>query len=612
LPSKRDGAPQQARNLGVAMLGFSQRSQTLCSFRRALDMSLAIVEFDPRGHIVAANDKFCGLFGYSREELCGKHHSMFVDAVEAQTREFQDYCDRLRRGEAVTRDSMCLGKGGSELQIVWNCSAVLDRHDRVERVVAVATDSTADKLKHDEMEAKLKAVLDCQAAVEFTPSGEVLTANENFLRMMDYSLNEIKGRNETMFVDPAYVGAQDYIDLWTKINRGESVVGVFHRNGKGGRRVLLQGFFNPIVDRKGRVVKVIEFAIDISDLADLGRNIAKLAAGDVERSIEKPFKPMFEPIRRDFNAAHAKLKTTLLSIADIADVLAANGRQVAVASEDLSRRTEQQAASLEETSAALTEVTNTVRKTADGAGRARAVVGEARADAEHSGEVMRQAVEAMERIEKSSHQIGQIIGAIDEIAFQTNLLALNAGVEAARAREAGRGFAVVASEVRALAQRSAEAAKEIKALVSASTGEVSEGVKLVAQTGDALLRIINKVGAINTLITEMATGAEEESTSLHEVNTAVAQMDEAVQQNAAMAEESTAASRSLMSEAAKLAELVSQVRLGKGASAETSRTELKVTATQRVAPQAESFGPGSYRRLAQSCVDEIAMSRVNR
>ena len=478
---------------------------------------------------------------------------------------------------------------------------MLDSHGRVDRVLAIATDFTAERLKHGETEAQLKTVLDCQAVVEFTPVGEVLTANENFLNMMEYALDEIKGRNDTMFVDPAYVGAPEYKNLWAKVNRGESVVGVFHRNGKGGKRILLQGFFNPIVDRKGRVAKVVEFAIDISDLADLGRNIAKLAAGDVEKPIEKPFKPMFEPIRRDFNAAHAKLKTTLVSIADIADILAASGRQVSGASEELSRRTEQQAASLEETSAALTDVTNTVRRTAEGAGRARAVVGEARADAERSGEIMRHAVDAMERIEKSSHQIGQIIGAIDEIAFQTNLLALNAGVEAARAGEAGRGFAVVASEVRALAQRSAEAAKEIKGLISASTGEVSEGVKLVAQTGDALLRIINKVGEINTLITEMATGAEQESTSLHEVNAAVNQMDEAVQQNAAMAEESTAASRSLMSEAAKLAQLVSQVRLGQGAKEETSRSELKRAAPQPVpplrgAPPAVSLGLGLDRQ----------------
>ena len=519
------------------MLGFSKRSRTSDSLRRALDKSLAIVEFDPSGHILTANDRFCALFGYSLDEIHGKHHSTVINPAKAQAGEFPAVCERLAREDSVTTESTCLGKGGTEFWIVFAFSAMRDRHGRIERIVAVATDSTAEKLKHDEMEAKLKAVLDCQAAVEFTPAGEVLTANENFLQLMNYALDEIKGRNDTMFVDPAYVGAPDYIDLWAKVNRGEPVVGVFHRNGKGGKRILLQGFFNPIVDRNGRVVKVIEFAIDISDLADLGRNIAKLAAGDVENSIDKPFKPMFEPIRRDFNAAHAKLKTTLLSIADIADVLAASGRQVAAASEDLSRRTEQQAANLEETSAALTDVTNTVRKTADGAGRARAVVGEARSDAEHSGKVMRQAVDAMERIEKSSRQIGQIIGAIDEIAFQTNLLALNAGVEAARAGEAGRGFAVVASEVRALAQRSAEAAKEIKGLVSASTGEVSEGVKLVAQTGDALLGIIDKVGAINTLITEMATGAEEESTSLHEVNTAVAQMDEAVQQNAAMAEE---------------------------------------------------------------------------
>ena len=164
------------------------------------------------------------------------------------------------------------------------------------------------------------------------------------------------------------------------------------------------------------------------------------------------------------------------------------------------------------------------------------MVSEARGDAEKSGEIVRRAVEAMGRIEKSSAEIGQIIGVIDEIAFQTNLLALNAGVEAARAGDAGRGFAVVASEVRALAQRSAEAAKEIKGLITTSKTEVGNGVRLVAETGESLSRIVGKVSQINSVVDDIAAGAEEQSTALQQVNTAVNQMDQATQQNAAMAE----------------------------------------------------------------------------
>ena len=236
--------------------------------------------------------------------------------------------------------------------------------------------------------------------------------------------------------------------------------------------------------------------------------------------------------------------------------------EITQASDDLSRRTEQQAASLEETAAALDQITATVRHTAEGASEARNTVSAAKADAERSGAVVREAVQAMGGIETSSKQIGHIIGVIDEIAFQTNLLALNAGVEAARAGDAGRGFAVVATEVRALAQRSAEAAKEIKALISASGQQVEAGVKLVGETGKALERIVAQVAQLNRLVADIAASAQEQATGLHEVNTAVNQMDQVTQQNAAMVEESTAASHGLSGEAKELARLVGQFNLG--------------------------------------------------
>ena len=206
----------------------------------------------------------------------------------------------------------------------------------------------------------------------------------------------------------------------------------------------------------------------------------------------------------------------------------------------------------------MEEVTTMVRRTADSTDRARAVAGAAQADAAKGGEVIRRAVEAMSAIEKSSQQITQIIGVIDEIAFQTNLLALNAGVEAARAGDAGRGFAVVASEVRALAQRSASAAKEIKALISTSTGQVSQGVALVAETGQSLQRIVDQVTEINRVVAEIAASAKEQAVAVVSVNQSIGEMDKATQQNAAMAEESTAASHNLSDEARRLAALIAE------------------------------------------------------
>jgi methyl-accepting chemotaxis protein len=290
--------------------------------------------------------------------------------------------------------------------------------------------------------------------------------------------------------------------------------------------------------------------------------LARLSEGDLTARVAADFAPEYQKLKADFNAAMGKLEGAMGGVLSNTASITSGAREISQAADDLSRRTEQQAASLEETAAALDEITVTVRKTADGAEHASAVVARARADARGSGEVVANAVSAMGEIEQSSQQISQIIGVIDEIAFQTNLLALNAGVEAARAGEAGRGFAVVASEVRALAQRSAEAAKEIKGLISASTEHVSRGVALVGDTGQALERIVGQITEISGIVEEIAASSKEQASGLGQVNTAVNQMDQVTQQNAAMVEESTAASHALAKEATELAQLMNQFRIG--------------------------------------------------
>ena len=297
----------------------------------------------------------------------------------------------------------------------------------------------------------------------------------------------------------------------------------------------------------------------VESLAD---GLEKLSKGQLTFRLNQAFAAEYEKLRLDFNAAMETLQETMTVIGGATLGIRSGANEITQASDDLSGRTEQQAASLEETAAALDEITATVRRTAEGAETARHVVATAKQDAEHSGGVVRNAIAAMAEIEKSSSEIGNIIGVIDEIAFQTNLLALNAGVEAARAGDAGRGFAVVASEVRALAQRSAEAAKQIKTLISTSGAQVSEGVTLVGQTGEALTRIVTQVSEINSVVAEIAASAQEQATGLHQVNTAVNQMDQVTQQNAAMVEESTAASHSLAREAQELQALMARFETG--------------------------------------------------
>jgi methyl-accepting chemotaxis protein len=327
----------------------------------------------------------------------------------------------------------------------------------------------------------------------------------------------------------------------------------------------------------------------------LGAALARMSRGDLDCMISQPFPSQYEPLRGHFNALAEQLADTLGQVSVGTGGISANADQISQAADDLSRRTEQQAASLEETAAALDQITATVKKTASGARQANQAVASAKDEAERSGVVVSDAVGAMGKIEKSSSEISQIIGVIDEIAFQTNLLALNAGVEAARAGEAGRGFAVVASEVRALAQRSAEAAKEIKTLISASSQHVGQGVELVGAAGKALQSISGKVAEIDTLVAEIAFSAEEQSTGLNQVNIAVNQMDQMVQQNAAMVEQSTAASHALKAESAELGRLMARFQMGGAGQA-------------RPAPRAATTRHAPAASPARAMVQKVATS----
>ncbi|KAB1083258.1 methyl-accepting chemotaxis protein [Neorhizobium galegae] len=293
----------------------------------------------------------------------------------------------------------------------------------------------------------------------------------------------------------------------------------------------------------------------------LGGGLQRLAAGDISFQLSEQFAAEYETLREDFNASLRQLGTTIGAVLQTVHSIDNGTGEIASAAHDLSKRTEQQAASLEETAAALDEITSNVAMSTKRTDEARNVASEANVSAQRSAAVVSEAEKAMRRIEDSSQQISNIIGVIDEIAFQTNLLALNAGVEAARAGEAGKGFAVVAQEVRELAQRAAQAAKEIKGLIQKSSTEVENGVKLVLETGISLKSIGEYVVQINQVMDAIATSAREQSTGLAEINTAVNHMDQATQQNAAMVEQSTAAVASLSSEASRLRDLVNQFQL---------------------------------------------------
>ncbi len=299
-------------------------------------------------------------------------------------------------------------------------------------------------------------------------------------------------------------------------------------------------------------------------VSSVGQGLARLAQGDLVSRIEDDLTGPFARLKTDFNSAIDSLRETMLAVSGASSDINRGATEIRQSSDDLSQRTEQQAANIEETAAAMNQLTSSVAETASGAGEANSLVAQVRDQAEHGGDVVRRAVEAMAGIERSSDEISEIISVIDGIAFQTNLLALNAGVEAARAGDAGKGFAVVASEVRALAQRSADAAKDVKTRILASRDQVGSGVSLVNETGEALGAIIGQINEINARVSAIAAAATRQSSGIQQINSAVRDMDSMTQQNAAMVEESNAAARNLSTGANDLVEKVSRFRTGNG------------------------------------------------
>lgn len=342
------------------------------------------------------------------------------------------------------------------------------------------------------------------------------------------------------------------------------------RMADGDTGVEIEGTARP--DEIGQVARAMEVfraaeegrrqaSAEQAEVVDaLSAGLVRLAAKDLEHQLDKPFPPAYEALRRNYNAAVASLAEALRIVRIGTASVQGSISEIGAASHDLALRNEAQAARIAETARAMDAVTGIVQETATGAQAVSQTITLADREAGEGGEVVRRAIDAMAAIEISAQEIGQIITVIDGIAFQTNLLALNAGVEAARAGEAGKGFAVVATEVRALAQRSADAAQSIKALITTSGEQVGTGVDLVRESGTRLEAIVRRIGEISALIGGIAGSATRQAANLSQINAAMGEMDRMTQQNAAMVEESSAATRSLAAEAVRLNELVATFR----------------------------------------------------
>ncbi|MBA3929961.1 MAG: hypothetical protein C0521_10295 [Xanthomonas sp.] len=534
----------------------------------ALHKVQAVIEFDLAGNILTANANFLGALGYTLPEIVGRHHRMFVDGDYAASAEYRDFWARLGRGEFDEGQYRRLGKGGREVWIQASYNPVFDPNGKPYKVIKFATDITRERLQAADYAGQLAAIGKSQAVIEFDLTGTILSANQNFLDAMGYTLEEVQGRHHSMFADAAYRDSADYRAFWQKLGRGEYDAGQYLRHGKGGREIWIQASYNPIFDASGRPVKVVKYATDVTAqvratlameaaLAQSRQVVQAAQSGDLTARVPTRDKDgAVAELCQGINALVEMMGSLVGDIQGAAEVVNAGVRDIAAGNSDLSVRTEQQAASVEETASSVAELSATVRHTADNARMAADLAVGATDVAARGGQVVHGVVDTMSQINASSRRIADIIGVIDGIAFQTNILALNAAVEAARAGEQGRGFAVVASEVRSLAQRCGGAAREIKQLIGDSLARVEAGSRQVEDAGANMEEIVASVARVSALIGQISQASQEQSLALDQVNQTINHIDHNTQQNAALVEEASAAAHSLQDQAAQLLEAV--------------------------------------------------------
>lgn len=470
----------------------------------------------------------------------------------------------------------------AERELSINLNPALDHKDRPIGAVIEWHDRTSDQRNA----AVLEGIDATQMRLDFCADGTCVSMNPVACESMQTGGGDMVGTKLSEVLNTQQMDSNLPSDLAATALSGGPVHGKLRLLAANGDVVVLDGGFISVRSQDGKIERTVLLGSNVTTserdriearaeqarvskeqnivVTALGESLKRLSDGDLAHQLSDSFPPDYEELRANFNLAVTSLREAVGAVTQNVESIRNETSEITTAADDLSRRTERQAATLEETAAALDELTTSVKSAAEGADAASKMSEDAKANAEQGGEVAGRAVQAMDGIRTSSQQISKITSVIDDIAFQTNLLALNAGVEAARAGEAGRGFAVVATEVRALAQRSSDAAREINTLISNSAEQVEQGVDLVDRTGAALSAIVSSVAEISKRVSEIASSAREQSSGLNEINVAVNELDHVTQQNAAMFEETTAASHALTSEADALSNAVARFKLGTG------------------------------------------------
>ena len=398
------------------------------------------------------------------------------------------------------------------------------------------------------------------ARIDFTPDGTIIAANDNFLRVFGYALEEVRGKHHSIFVDDAYRDSPDYTKFWQALRDGHNFSAAYERRGKNGRPVYIMGTYSPVRDAAGRVVRVVKFAIDNTDrelrVKSLLTHLTEVADGNLATDFEQRGDDDIARLASTASDMVRQLRSLVKQISEASDQQNEGARMIAESSSGLSEGSQSQAASVEEMTAAVEQLVNSIDSISKAAGDSRGQAEQTARMAQAGGAAVANAVNSMDLIQKSAAQINEIIEVISEIASQTNLLALNAAIEAARAGEHGLGFAVVADEVRKLAERASEAAKEITALINESSKRVEEGANLSQKVGDALEQIVAACGQTANQIASIATATEDQAANAGEVKLAIRSVSRTTEGNAANAEEMAASAEELGAQAQGLRDLV--------------------------------------------------------
>ncbi len=459
----------------------------------AIGKSQAVIEFNLDGTVIRANQLFLDALGYRAEEIVGRHHRMFVEPAYADSADYRRFWETLGRGEYQAAEYKRLGKGGREVWIQASYNPIFDLNGRPFKVVKYATDVTAAKLQAADNAGQIAAIGKSQAVIEFDMDGTIIGANQNFLDVMGYRLDEIKGRQHRLFVDPAFAASDDYRRFWDALKRGEYFSAEYRRIGKGGKEIWIQGSYNPILDLNGRPFKVVKYATDITAAKqEIARKLRQ--AEEMERLV-RDYDAVMQKVMASLGAAGDRMTTVAAAISASAVQTNAESANVSAAAQQTDSNLQTVASASEELSSSIHEIARQISNSTSMAGAA----------VEQGDE----AEGRIRRLDEMARSIGTVVELIRTIAGQTNLLALNATIEAARAGEAGKGFAVVASEVKSLANQTAKATEEIGGLINGIQESVGGAVDIIGAIRSTIGRLSDASVAVAAAVEEQAAATQE-------------------------------------------------------------------------------------------------------